>query len=209
MKLLIFGASGGTGRELVKQALEQNHVVTAFVRDPRKLRIENNQLRIVTGDIIDYESVLNVVKGQDTVISTLGVNIRKKNTILSSGTKNIIRAMEEHGVKRFICVTTLGIGDSRGQLGFFYTWILCPLFLGNIFNDKERQEKYIKESLLDWTIVRPGQLVNGEKMGSYKIWTGKPNEPIEARITRADLADFILRHLDDEAYLRETPALSY
>lgn len=209
MKLLVFGASGGTGRELVKQALALNHVVTAFVRDPRKLRIENNQLRIITGDIIDYESVLNVVKGQDVVISALGVHIRKKNTILSSGTKNIIRAMEENGVKRFICVTSLGVGNSRGQLGIFYTWILCPFFLGNIFKDKERQEKFIKESLLDWTIVRPGQLVNGEKMGSYKIWTGKPDEPIEARITRADLADFILRHLDDEAYLRETPALSY
>ncbi len=99
--------------------------------------------------------------------------------------------MNVQGIKRFICVTSLGIGDSSGQLGFFYTWILCPFFLRNIFKDKEKQEKYIKESLLDWTIVRPGQLVNGEKMGSYKIWTGKPSEPIEARITRADLADFI------------------
>ncbi len=209
MKLLLFGATGGTGRELIKQALEQNHVVTAFARNPDDIKIKDNRLRVVDGDIIDYDSILHAVQGQDVVISALGVKIRKKNTILSSGTKNILKAMNIQGVKRFICVTSLGIGDSGGQLGFFYTWILCPFFLRNIFKDKERQEKYIKESLLDWTIVRPGQLVNGEKMGSYKIWTGKPSESIEARITRADLADFILRHLDDEAYLRKTPALSY
>lgn len=209
MKLLIFGATGGTGLELVKQALELNHVVTAFVRNPQKIKIQDNRLRIITGDIIDYQSVLDAVQGQDVVISALGVNIRKKNTILSSGTQNIIHAMEEHNVKRFICVTSLGIGDSTGQLGFFFKVVISPLFLRNIFADKEKQESYIKQSLLDWMIVRPGQLTDGEKSRSYKVWTGKPTEPIDSKITRADVADFILKHLEDEVYLRQTPGLSY
>jgi putative NADH-flavin reductase len=209
MKLLIFGATGGTGRELVRQALEQGHLVTAFVRDTSKYGIGDNSLRIVKGDIIDYESVINAVKGQDIVISALGVNLMGKNTILSSGTKNIINAMEEHDVRRFICVTSLGVGNSKGQLGWRYNFILKPFILRNIFADKERQEKFIKDSLLDWIIVRPAQLTNGPLTGKYHTWTGKPTGEMENKISRADVAHFILTQLVDDTYLRDSPALSY
>lgn len=209
MKLLILGATGETGKELVKQSLEQGHLVSAFVRNPSKYRFEDNNLRIVKGDIIDYDSVEKAVRGQDVVISALGVNLLGKNTILSSGTKNVINAMEKQDIRRFICVTSLGVGNSKGQLGWKYNLILRPFLLRNIFADKERQEKYIKASLLDWIIVRPAQLTNGPFTGKYKVWSDKPPEETESKISRADVADFILKQLVDDTYLRDTPALSY
>lgn len=141
MKLLIFGASGGTGLELVQQALDQGHTVTAFVRNPRKLPIQHNRLRVVQGDILDAHAVAEAVKGHDAVISALGhKRWIVKTTILSEGAGNIIAAMKKHGVKRFICVTSLGVGESRGKLGLYYTLFLIPLLLYFYFKDKELQE---------------------------------------------------------------------
>lgn len=209
MKLLIFGATGGTGRELVAQALEQGHVVAAFARNPAALSLNHPHLRVVKGDVLDHDSVESAIKGQDAVLSALGTRVLTKSTILSEGTKNIITAMEKLGVRRFICESSLGVGDSRGQLGFLYGYILIPLFLRNIFADKEIQERYIRQSKLDWVIVRPAVLTNGPRTEGYRSGFGVADKSIKGKISRADVADFMLKQLTDKRFVHKTPGLSY
>jgi putative NADH-flavin reductase len=251
MNVLIFGATGGTGRALVRQALAQGHVVTAFVRDLKKIKTRHQNLRVVQGDILDYESVEAAVKNQDAVVSALGVRpwvgaiilivlacqalarfaalsgpsgwlvrlgiplllflltTQRKTTTLSDGTRNIIRAMEKLGVRRFICESSLGVGDSKGQLGFIYNYLLIPLFIRNIFADKEVQETVIKSSHLEWVIVRPGALTNGPQTGRYRSWLGAPAPEIRRKISRSDVADFMLRQLGQNADLCKNLGLSY
>src|SRR3989442_9556402 len=209
MKLLIFGATGGTGQELVQQALGQGHVVTAFARNPAAATTKHPNLSVAKGDVLDYDSVEAAMKGQDAVLSALGVRALTKNTLLSEGTKNIIRAMEKLGVKRFICESSLGIGDSKGQLGFLYNYILIPLFLRNVFADKEIQERYIRQSKLDWVIARPAMLTNGPRTGAYRSGFNVTDKSIKGKISRADVADFMLKQLRDEQFVHKAPSLSY
>jgi putative NADH-flavin reductase len=210
MNLLIIGASGGTGRALVDQALAQGHEVTAFVRNPAKMKAVNNSLTIVKGDVLDPQSLDAAVKGKNAVLSTLG---HKQwfipTTILSRGTKNIITAMERHGVKRFVCETSLGVGDSRGKLGLYYTLFVIPFIIYFYYRDKEKQEQYIRESALDWVIVRPGQLTNGKKRGTYRHGLNVGNRLLTVSISRSDAADFMLKQLSDDTYLRSTPGVAY
>lgn len=209
MNLLIIGATGGTGKELVKQALEQGHNVSAFVRNPSKMKLKHDNLSIVVGNVLDYPSVEKAVQGKDAVLSALGhKRYYFPDKILSDGTKNIINAMQKHGVKRFICETALGLNDTRGKLGLYYTLFVVPFIVFFYFRDKERQEQIIKESNLDWIIVRPGQLTNGKKKGKYKHGTNIGSYIITVMISRADVADFMLKQLDEETYLRKTPAVA-
>ena len=208
MKLLIFGATGPTGKILLKQAIDQKHEVTAFVRNPQKLRTEAGEnLRVVKGDILDAETVEEAVKGQDAVLSVLGNTIRKPNTVLSDGTRNIIRAMEKHGVRRFVCMTSLGCGDSRGQDGFVFGKIFRPLLLREVFADKDRQEEVIKQSNLDWVIVRPAGLINKAEKGNFRAGTDK--SITAGRISRADAARFTLEQATSDKFLLQTPAIAY
>jgi putative NADH-flavin reductase len=208
--VLIVGASGGTGRQLVTQALERGYNVTAFVRNPSKLSIQHPQLQIIRGDVLDYASVEGAVRGQEVVISALGhKRFFYPTRILSEGTRNLLRAMQSHGVPRFVCVTSLGIGDSVGRMGLYYTLLIIPIILPFYFWDKTRQERLIAASKLEWVIVRPGMLTNGEKRNVYRhghkvgsfIWT--------VRISRADVADFMLNQLADNTYLRTTPGVCW
>lgn len=210
MNLLIIGATGGTGRELVKQALEQGHNVTAFARKPAKVKVHHPNLTVVEGDVLDYASVENAARGKQVVLSALGH--KKwfiKTSILSDGTKNIITAMKKLGVKRFICETSLGVGDSWGRLGLYYTLFVIPFITYFYFKDKKLQERYIRESSLDWTIVRPGQLTNGRKRGVYRHGPDIGNYILTLRISRADVADFMLKQLADNAYLHKTVGVAY
>jgi hypothetical protein len=133
----------------------------------------------------------------------------RRTTALSDGTRNIVRAMEKLGVKRFVCESSLGIGDSKGQLGALYNYLIIPVLLRNIFADKEVQEKLIKESLLDWVIVRPAHLTNGPHTGKYRSGFTAGDKSIQAKISRADAADFMLQQLGSDDYLRKTPGASY
>jgi putative NADH-flavin reductase len=210
MNLLIVGATGGTGRALLDQALGQGHTVTAFVRNPAKLRVTHERLRVVTGNVLDYDSIDTAVQGKDAVLSALGhKRWFIKTTILSEGTKNIISAMEKHGVRRFICETSLGVGDSRGRLGLYYTLFVIPFITFFYFKDKRRQEQLIRESSLDWVIVRPGQLTNRRKRANYRHGEKIGSYVLTVRISRADVADFMLRQLTDNSYLHRTPGVAY
>ncbi len=202
-RLLIIGATGGSGRQLVTRALARGYVVTALVREPAKLQIEHPQFTVVQGDVLDYASVAAAMRGQEAVVSALGHKRYFYPTrILSEGTRNILRAMEAHGVSRFVCETSLGIGDSVGRMGLYYTFFTIPLILPFYFWDKTRQEKIIAQSHVEWIIVRPGLLTNGEPRGHYRAGAAIGNYITTVRISRADVADFMLKQLESDTYLR-------
>jgi putative NADH-flavin reductase len=250
MKLLIFGGTGRTGRALVKQALAQGHVVTVFARDPTKLGVAHDNLRMMKGDIADYNSIETAIKAQDAVLSALGTRpqvglvvilivicqliartlalsgtfnlllriavpllilliFAKKKTTLSDGTKRIVQAMGKFGVKRFICESSLGVGDSKGRLGLLYTYFLIPLFLRGVFADKEVQERIIGDSALDWVIVRPAALTNGPRRGAYRHGEDIGHWLFTGSISRSDVADFMLKQLTENKYLHMTPGVAY
>ena len=212
MNLLIFGATGGTGRAIVAQALEQGHRVTAFARNPDAIKTEHENLIVVQGDILDYASVERAVKGQDAVLSALGTRAIRRNTTISDGTRNIITAMEKYEVKRFMFESSISIGDSKPQqrqFGLLYKIIVFPLLLRNMFQDKEIQERYIMQSTLDWVIVRPSVLTNGSLTGVYRSEFSATDTSIKAKISRTDVADFMLKQLTDDTYVHKTPSLSY
>jgi putative NADH-flavin reductase len=209
MKLLVFGSTGSIGRQVVKQALEQGHTVTAFARNSVKLDIQHANLKVVQGDVMDSVAVEKAVQGQDAVLCSLGSGGNRKGTIRSEGTRQIIRAMENASVRRFICQTTLGVGDSQGNLDFFWKYIMFGFLLREVFADHVLQEHYIKQSRLDWTIVRPGAFTDGNFTGKYRHGFPGTAKTTKLKISRADVADFILKQLADDSYLRKTPGLSY
>ena len=203
MKITIFGASGQTGIVTVFQALEKGHEVVAFARDAQKVPIKHDRLRIVTGDILDYPKVKEAIEGQDVVISTLGVSGRKKSTVLSEGTRNIVKAMEECGVKRFICQSSAGIPSLVGNKP--PRKVLIPVFLKQVFEDKRRQAEVIMQSSLEWVIVRPSTLTDSPKTKTYKI---TPDQPASKSVPRADVVDFMLKLTTDHKYDGQMPAIS-
>src|ERR1700704_6039737 len=158
-RVLIIGATGGTGRQLVSQALDRGYTVTALVRDPSRLQVDHPQLMVIQGDVLDQGSVDAAMRGQEAVLSALGhKRFFYPTRILSEATRNILRSMEAQGVPRLVCVTSLGIGDSAGRMGLYYTLFVIPLILPFYFWDKTRQERLIARSNQEWVIVRPGAL---------------------------------------------------
>lgn len=202
-RVLIVGATGGTGRQLVEQALERGHTVTVLARDPSALRVEHSRLTVIRGNGLDYRSVEAAVRGQDAVVSALGhKRFFGPTRILSEGTRNVLRAMETHRVQRFVCETALGIGDSAGRMGVYYTFFVVPIILPFYFWDKTRQERLIAASPVNWVIVRPGALTNGAKRGRYRHGQTVGSVLRTARISRADVADFMLNQMTENTYLR-------
>ena len=194
MKLVIFGATGKTGLEIVKQALEGGHEVTAFVRDPARLAIENENLSIVTGDVFDPASVAQAIKGQDAAVCALGAGSDlKKTKVRTIGTINIIAGMQENNVKRLVVITAMGVGESWDTLSMFNKFFFATL-LKSAREDHEAQEAAVKESGLDWTIIRPSGLVDTPRTGVYDFGENIPAKT--SRIARADVADLILIELE-------------
>lgn len=209
MKILIIGASGPLGLEVVKMASDRSHQVSALVRNLDSFKVNSNAVKIIKGDVFDLNGLEKALLNHDAVISTFGTNlIRRPTTILSQGTRNIVKAMEASNVSRFVCITGIGAGNSKGHGGFLYDKILEPFLLHEIYNDKTRQEEVIRTSRLDWTIVRPAILTNGSKRGHYRIandlcgFTAK-------KISRSDVADFLLNEVENNKYLKQSPVISY
>ncbi len=211
MKLLIFGSTGGTGRQLVGRALGRGHTVRAFLRDPGKLDAGHSRLEVFQGDVTDLGAVERAVEGQEAVLSALGVPglPARRSTLRTDGTRNIVRAMEKAGVRRFISLSVLGAGDSWDILPLHYKYLLVPLLLRNAFVDHDGQEAVIRRSRLEWTIARPGNLTDSGYTGVYRHGFTAADKAIKLKISRADVADFMLEQLTDYTYLHETPGLSY
>ena len=209
MNVLIFGATGGTGQQLVEQALAQGHSVTAFARTPAAITTQHPNLHVAQGDVLDYSTVVAAMHGQDAVLSALGAPGMHRSLVRSEGTRHILRAMESTGVQRLICLTTLGMGDSKNDLPPLYRYLLVPFFLRRAFADSERQECLIRESNVAWTIARPAELTDGPRTGIYQQGFSATAKGLRMKIARADVADFMLRQLHEPTYLGQAVSLSY
>ncbi len=168
MRLLILGATGRTGRQLLDQALSLGHEVTAFARRPAALAAYGSRVRVIPGDITDRSTVAPAVAGQEAVLSALGVRTLRPSTVRSTGIGYTLDAMRAHRVRRLVCTSALGVGETRSQLGPVFNLVLIPLLLRHSFADKERLEAWIRASDTEWTIVRPGVLTNGPARGRYR-----------------------------------------
>ena len=206
MKLLIIGATGPTGRELVKQAVAQGHEVTALVRNATKAAFAP-PVRIIVGDILNADAVRRAVAGQDAVINSLGSAPSgpfKETTLLSAGTQNLLDAMRSAGVSRLIAITGIGAGESKGHGPWFYNWLIQPLVLRGTYQDKTRQEKIVRESGVEWTLVRPALLTNGLGKGLTSVRTFTALDGVRVgTIRRADVAAFCLAELTERRFLRQ------
>jgi len=209
VKVLIIGATRGIGLKLLEQAFDRGHTVTALVRKPQRLKKIDEKVKVIKGDILDRVSVEAAMEDQDAVCCCIGIGpTRKPVTVFSEGMKNVVSSMKMHGVKKLISVTGIGAGDSRNHGGFLYDKIFNPLFLKTIYEDKDREEALIKKSEVDWIIVRPGFLTNGPVTEDYRIITDLRGVKA-GKISRADVAHFILEQLANPTYLGKTPLLTY
>ena len=212
MKVVIFGAAGNTGRKLVEQALEKGYEVTGFDRHPEALDIQHPKLTIVRGDIFDAAQVEAAIVGQDAVICVLGVRPGVTIPVCSKGTENIIAAMQKVGVKRFICQSAYVVAALDGEWREA-PWVLpliLPFFpkIKTTFADHVIQEQITRQSSLDWIIVRPSKLADGPKTGHYKAGVHL-SMGLSAKISRADVADFLLKQVYDDTYLHQVAGLKY
>ena len=193
----------------MQQALDQGHSVSAYARDPAKFEVLQHQsLKIISGDVLDSAAVEGAVKGHEAIFSTIGA-AAKRTTLREEGTKNIVEAIQRTGVKRLIFLSSLGVGDSRTNLPFFTRYIIVAVFLRHAFADHERQEAVVRQSSLNWTIVRPPHLKDGPQIGVYRHGFSATDKRIKGWISRADVADFMLKQLVDDTYLHQTPGVSY
>jgi len=209
MKLTIFGASGRTGRPLVEQALAAGHDVTALVRTPSSFPIKHERLNVIQGSVEDAAKVAQAVAHADAVLSVLGHTKSSNKDVLTVGTRNIVNAMQQHGVRRLISLTGAGVRDPQDQpklVDKVFGFALGRL-QPDLLRDSENQTKVIQGSDLDWTVVRGPRLTEGPRTGKYRVgYVGKDSG---TQASRADIADFMLKQVTDTTYLRKLPVVSY
>jgi putative NADH-flavin reductase len=184
--------------------------VRALARSAAGIGFSDPKLEKVSGDALISKDIEEALNGIDVVIQTLGVSLGdlfRPVSLFSDATRILVSAMESKGVKRLICVTGFGAGDSRESISYFQ---LVPfrLVFGRTYDDKSLQERLIKNSSLDWTIVRPGVLTSGRRTGRYKI-LDKRSQWRNGMISRSDVAEFLVRQIEDRTYVHKTPVLVY
>ena len=208
MRVLVIGASKGVGLETKRQALEAGYDVRALARSAATMSVSNAKLEKVRGDALNSKDVEAALIGVDAVIVTLGVGLGdlfRPVYLFSDATRVLLDAMRAKGVKRLICVTGFGAGDSRSSINCLQRLPFLAVF-GRAYDDKSRQEQLIKESSLDWTIARPGVLTGGPRTERYKV-LAEASQWRNGIISRADVAEFLVRQIEDPTYLNKTPVL--
>jgi putative NADH-flavin reductase len=197
MKLIVFGSTGGIGRNIVEQALRAGHHVTAIARNPSALTIEHANLEIVKGDVFQPATFDKVMKEQSAVLSAIGISSTKQTTVYSEGVSNIVKAMQKNGVQRIICVSASAVVTSP-RLSFPIRMMtkLLQKILKNMYSDLLKMEQVVKQTNLEWTVVRPPKLTKKPVTGKYRFAV---NEWLSSclSISRADVAHFMLQHIDD------------
>jgi putative NADH-flavin reductase len=206
MKLVVFGATGGIGSLVVAQALAAGHEVTAVARHPTAITLRHDRLHIIGGDVLKPATIRAAIVGQDTVVSALGARDLKPTTIYSDGVTNIMQAMEAAHVRRIQCISASGLAPAIWwqRAASVFLWLV----LKNMYSDLVRMEAKVKASNLDWTILRPPQLTNGPRTGHYQSVT---NQQLAhgSKISRADVADYMVTHLTDRSTYRGLVELAY
>jgi putative NADH-flavin reductase len=209
MKILIFGASGATGRHLVSQALRSGHLVTAFVRNASKLPIDHENIKIVSGDVTDSQLVENAITNQEVILSALGASTPfKRDFKLINGIQNIVAAMKKQNVRRLIYQSFLGVREYREELGFVINTV-TSFVLKSAILDHEAKENIITASGFDWTIVRCPMLTNGTLKGKYRTGERIVSSSILPTISRADVAEFMLTQMTDKKHFHKKPRVLY
>ena len=207
-RVLIIGASKGIGLETTRQALGAGHHARALARSAAGMALSDPDLEKVCGDALKSQDVEAALIGVDVVIQTLGVGLGdlfRPVHLFSDATRVLIAAMRTQGVKRLICVTGFGAGDSQASIGCLQR-LPFQIVFGRAYDDKSSQERLIKESELDWTIARPGVLTSGPRTGRYKILSD-PSQWRNGIISRSDVSEFLVQQIEDQTYVRQTPVL--
>ena len=209
MKIAIIGASRGIGYQLLKLAVEEGHEVTALLRNPDKLQIAYDNLHVIKGDILDPASVAAVTDDQGGICVCIGIPPSMKSVeVFSKGIENVLASINDNPEQKLIVITGIGAGESKGHGGFLYDRVFNPLLLKEIYRDKDREEALIKESRANWLIVRPGFLTNGPRTGKYRVIDNLTGVTA-GKISRADVADFMLKQLMEPTHFGKTPLLTY
>ncbi|OPC77487.1 hypothetical protein B4N89_44105 [Embleya scabrispora] len=213
MNLLVVGAAGGTGMRLVAQALVAGHHVTALARDPGRITARHENLHVVAGDALDPATIDAVVPGHTAVLSALGATTRSPTTIYSRGTGNLRRSMTAAGVRRLVCLSSGALGSGAGMPAAqrLVTKLVVKPLHRHAYADMHRMEEDLSDAhRLDWTVIRVPMLTNGPRTGTYR-YSPDDTRPLDrpTRLSRADLADFILGHIDDREIFATRVAISY
>ncbi len=207
MKLLVIGAAGKLGQAIVHQAIVLGHSVTAFVHDAEKYHAPDS-VNVFAGDVQNPTKVEKAIEGQDAVIDALGGHTPFKETTLeTTAARIIISKMRDTGARRLVVISALGEGESRANTGFFYEHLLMPTFLRGAMKDKAEMESAVQSSGLDWVILRPGLLKDGDPKGNIRIFT-PDTEDKAGSITRADVAAFALEQLTGTTYLGQAVTIA-
>ncbi|PWH15711.1 MAG: NmrA family transcriptional regulator [Anaerolineae bacterium] len=205
MKITIFGASSASGKLTVEKALQAGHEVTAFVRNANKLAISHEKLTTVTGDALHRADVERAVRGSQAVISLLGPK-GKPTTVTAQSTRHIVTAMQTHRIQRLVVVSVAGIAVPQDQRGFNLISTLLKILLKDIFHDREEQLAILAASNLDWIAVRVPRLTNEPPRGNVRAFFGNPSPSL--KLSRADLADFLLAQLTENRWVRQAPIIA-
>ena len=209
MRILVIGATGGTGREVVRQALDRGYQVNALARSAADAAPLLPGADIIVGDARDGETVAKALAGCDSVISALGtkLSLLHEETLLSTATRVLIDAMQKLRITRLVCITGIGAGDSHGHGGFLYDHIVQPLLLSSTYRDKDRQEDEIRKSGLDWTIVRPTVLTDGPATDNIRALTDLTDFH-GGSIARVDVARFLVTELEERRWAGRSPVIT-
>lgn len=208
MNVAIFGATGMTGRFVLEEALARGHEVTVLVRNPDKLQFDDENLEVITGDVLDAEAVEKAIIGKDAVISVLGAGMRR-TTLRTDGNRTIVEAMQRQGVRRLVSMSIFGLGDTAKKLPLHWRLLVKPLILRNAYRDHAGQETVVASSDLDWTLTRPVSLRDVEATGRYQDGPATAMDEITLKIGLTDFARFTLDQLENDKYLHRRPGISY
>lgn len=209
MNIGVIGATGATGLEFVRQAVESGHRVTALVRSPQKMTVEHANLQLVQGDVYNEEDVARVVTQQDVVFIALGTGPKAtKSTIREDGTRMTIQALKKAGESPFLLIlSSLGVNESTKQIAFFWPWLLAPI-LGNAFKDHREQEKLVRASGFPHLIMRPTNFKNEPAIGAITAAAPPKRVSVTPAVTRADVVAYALQSLSKMGSLPEAVALT-
>ncbi len=208
-KIALFGASGQTGQHFLTEALEKGYEVKALARNPQKISQKNMKLEVVKGDVLNIQDVRQVVEGCDIVVSLFGHVKGSPEWLQTDGTKNIVQSMKEKNVERIISLSGGGLPFPEKDEPKFADKLIRTIMkiaVPKVLNDAIKHHEVLKKSGLTWTIVRGPRLTNDPKVGTYRVgWVGVNTS---TKISRADLADFIVSLIEDEKFMYQMPFVS-
>ncbi|MFD0998084.1 NAD(P)-dependent oxidoreductase [Ohtaekwangia kribbensis] len=210
MNITVFGGTGATGLLVIEKALQSGHTITAYARTPTKIPIQHKNLRILKGELVEFNKIEEAMKGADVVISILGPTQHTKGLVIAEGIKNIVEVMKKAEVKRLIAIATPSFRDSNDkfQFGFSLSAFMVKNLLRDSYDNIVLAGKYIAESNLDWTIVRIPMLSNKTATGNVNVGYLGDGTINLFSLSRADLADFLLQQINNRKYIHKAPAIS-